>query len=113
MLMKGMNVTQQYTRRSANKAARDRLIDEHRARYRELQREEYEKVGLELPMTELEKAEATATELFNKHPELRTKLLADAETSAPVAAEGTPPPVGNEGVRDDGELPEGHNIFDS
>lgn len=107
-----MKMTQQYTKRTANKAARDRLISEHHDRYRQLQREEYEKAGLELPETEREKAQKQLEELLSKHPDLIADLPFEVSQKPAQAVPGAPPPdPPDEDVTDDAELPEGHDFF--
>ncbi len=104
---------QQYTRRTANNLATKRLVEEHYDRYRELQREEYEKAGLELPETEREKAQRQLEELVTKFPDLVTGLRLEVPDQPAQAAAGDAPPPdpADEDVADDGELPEGHNFF--
>lgn len=105
-------MTQKYTKRTANKAARDRLVEQYRDRYRELQREEYAKAGLELPETEREKAQRQLEELLAKHPDLITGLKLELPQDAAQAAEGAPPPgPADDDVNDDAELPPEHDFF--
>lgn len=102
----------QYTRRTANSAAAKRLIEEHYDRYRELQREEYAKAGLELPETEREKAQKQLEELVAKFPDLVTGLKLEVPDQPAQAAQGAPPPDPPDAdVNDDAELPPEHNFF--
>lgn len=110
----------EYPARTANKLARERLIAEYPQRYRELQVEEYAKLGAELPKTPAEKAQAKVSELLEQYPDLLTGAVLAAETAASEAAheaeeaaEAAAPPAAppGPGIRDDAELPEGHDFF--